>query len=502
MSDEEGDSKPKGTKESIQENLVATYADQLALTLLTWDQITANNVQEFYKDKDHATYIWSITYVFYERLWALQKEADFTPESCKKYLLEWFQSSSSIKKVAKANCTDAEVLSRFVVAYALIAKDWMPPPLQCDRPELALDVPAFVVDVCTNLQATSGHIPRGDQATLAFVEAQMALITYSGAHSAPLQACTLLEPPPGFVMPNHSPAIKAGLKKAGKHTAHFTGITDAQAEQATYKGKKATIAEEPKPDQAQSMQMANMWQAIQTLQSAIAAGPQASSSSSMTTPMGQRLSMSAGLESPQDQINKEVLQVLQNLSKTSKSDKKQDCPSIWKKKVLPPLTALKVVEHNDKPDSTYAQRTYVKCAQVLTKIYELYDQDSSPDSDPDCIPESSQYFDVAVTATEALKAAAAVMGWDVKAKPSEKEQKKVFQAVMGADITPKELSQAYQKTGKGGYNSGDERSYRGRGGRNKRGRGRGGRNQDWRQEDKSQGGGKRSHSTSSKQSQH
>ena len=300
-------------------------------------------------------------------------------------------------------------------------------------------------------------------------------------------------------MPKHSPGIKAGHKKTGKQPTHFEGITDAQAEQAAYKGKKATIADETKPDKSQSMQMANMWQAIQTLQSAIAAGPQASSS--MSTPMGQRLSMSAGLESPQDQINKEVLQVLQNLSKTSKSDKKQDCPSIWKKKVLPPLTALKVIEHNDKPDCTYAQRTYVKCAQVLTKIYELYDQDSSPESDPDCIPESSQYFDLAVTATEALKAAAAVMGWDIKAKPSDKEQKKVFQAVMGADITPKELSQPYQKTGKGGYNSGDERSYRGRGGRNKRGRGRGGRNQDWRQEDK-QGGGKRSHSTSSKQSLH
>ena len=92
------------------------------------------------------------------------------------------------------------------------------------------------------------------------------------------------------------------------------------------------------------------------------------------------------LYSPQEEINLQVLQVLQGLQDKKKG---KDIPSTWKQTILPAIVCTKLIALNDKPQATYAQVVYVKAAQVLLKIYELYDLESDPSTDPDVIDISS-----------------------------------------------------------------------------------------------------------------
>ena len=152
------------------------------------------------------------------------------------------------------------------------------------------------------------------------------------------------------------------------------------------------------------------------------------------------------------------------------------------------MTSLK--PHMVKEPMSNVPRSYSNCK------YDLYENsDSDTSSDPEIIPSSSSYYDAAVTATEAIKSCAAALAFPPHTKPSDKEQKQVFQAVMGGDISAKELANAYMKKDSGQGND--------RGGG--RGRGRGGRGQQRNNKDRGRnqdkkGAGKRSGSASSKKS--
>ena len=111
-------------------------------------QITEANVQAFYTNPANAKYIWSITHLFYERLWQLQ-EAKSTKALLKTKLAKWFKGNTSIKSAPK-HTTDVEAFSRFVVAFAMMTRDWKPPYFQLDDPQKAFDIPTFV-EVAANL---------------------------------------------------------------------------------------------------------------------------------------------------------------------------------------------------------------------------------------------------------------------------------------------------------------------------------------------------------------
>ena len=246
-------------------------------------------------------------------------------------------------------------------------------------------------------------------------------------------------------------------------------------------GKQARV-DEP-TDDSDSFSLKAMWQAIENINTKLGqVAPEPA------TPARSIASQPAH----QDEINLEMIKVLQSLKKPK--DKAKDIPSTWKQTILPAITCNKIIQHNDKPEASYGERAYVKCAQVLLKMYDLYENsDSESSSDPDIIPSSSSYYEAAVTATEAIKSCAAALAFPPHTKPSDKEQKQVFQAVMGGDISAKELANAYQKKDSGG----------GRGGG--RGRGRGGRGQQRNNKDRGRnqdkkGAGKRSASASSKKS--
>ncbi len=79
-----------------------------------------------------------------------------------------------------------------------------------------------------------------------------------------------------------------------------------------------------------------------------------------------------------------------------------------------------------------------------------------------------------------MKSCASSLAYPAYTKPHEKEQRKVFQAVMGADLTSQELKQAFQhKTGKGDSQGGKGQGWQGGqgggrgqgGGKNKQGKG-------------------------------
>ena len=120
-----------------------------------FQQITEANVQAFYANPANAKYIWSITHIFYERLWQLQDAKSITKTLLKNKVAKWFKGNTSIKSAPK-NTTDVEAFSRFVVAFAMMTRDWKPPLFQLEDPHKAFDIPTFVEAVANLLVPTRG----------------------------------------------------------------------------------------------------------------------------------------------------------------------------------------------------------------------------------------------------------------------------------------------------------------------------------------------------------
>ena len=64
-------------------------------------QITEANVQAFYSNPANAKYIWSITHLFYERIWQLQEAKTITKPLLKARLSKWFKGNTNIKSAPR-----------------------------------------------------------------------------------------------------------------------------------------------------------------------------------------------------------------------------------------------------------------------------------------------------------------------------------------------------------------------------------------------------------------
>ena len=421
-----------------------------------YTKLTEGEVFKFYKGsmngQANATFIWGITHFLYESLWTLQEEDSATDASVQKGLLHWLKANTPLRK-QPVSCSDAESLSRFVVAFSLLAQDWQPDPIIFnDDHSKSLQIPEFCEAMLQQLLSIKGIIP-----------AEGPEYQYMLENMPPIQLIQFDAPPRGILLPSHSPRVKkAALKdqpplkavqvqqQNGTHSGHITGSggTHSQPNASTFNahsgssGKNVQLPEAEDTQAQGSMQFNSMWKAIQDIQA------------KLTTPSVPALPAS------QADVNLEMLKVLQDLRK--KPDK-PSIPKIWKQTLLAPIVCHKVVQQYHKADVTYLQKAYVKAAKMLLKLYELNEADQDASADPDIIAESSQYYDLAVLNTECMKSVASAIAFPTSTKPCDKEQKQVFSAVMGGDISAGELSKAFGGARQGNYPNNNPKKGSGRG---------------------------------------
>ena len=241
-------------------------------------QITEANVQAFYTNPANAKYIWSITHLFYERIWQLQDAKTITKPLLKSKLSKWFKGNTSIKS-APRNTTDVEAFSRFVVAFAMMTRDWKPPFFQLDDPHKAFDIPTFVDVVATLLMPTRGAVPTG-AGYQEWVDLCPTILLLD-AHLQPLPA-DFSVPPPGLILPKPVDALtpqaiteqpSSSQKDPATKTstpAHSEGIMKSS-------GKQAKLDEHT--DDSDNFSLKAVWQAIENINKAGTGGCRACYSS-------------------------------------------------------------------------------------------------------------------------------------------------------------------------------------------------------------------------------
>ena len=179
--------------------------------------------------------------------------------------------------------------------------------------------------------------------------------------------------------------------------------------------------------------------------------------------------ITADPQAPQEYLNMELVKVIQSLTEKKKT-KESHIAKCWEETILPKITAERLIKTHDYSQNTYGQRAAVASAKTLLMLYELsWNPDNAGAANPNAIPTDSPYHALAVEQSKAIQDSLMAGAFPKNDKPLQKERKQLLAAVMGSDISAKDLTEAYEQDN---YRGNNYRG-RGRGGKNWRGRGRG-----------------------------
>jgi len=191
--------------------------------------------------------------------------------------------------------------------------------------------------------------------------------------------------------------------------------------------------------------------------------------------------ISAGSSS---EVSLELVKVIQSLTERKNKNQESHIAKAWEETVLPKVTVEHMVKAHDYSQNSYGQRSAVNAAKVLLQLYDL--QASHPQNPSKTIAADSPFHPIAAQQTKVIQDALMAHAYPKNDKPLQKERKQILAAVMGPDLSAKDLAEAYSsessfrgngngrgKRGRGWRGRGDRGGYRGRG--SNRGRGRGGR---------------------------
>ena len=448
--------------------------------------------------KEHNQMIYGVCFILTEKFWDMGAlNAKLKPFNS---LKKWFIKNT---KVTKPNVNSMEDLLRAIIAYVAMVNPstWNPPTWQLEGIQQDIPLPILIMKIWSAL------VP------------QQGIIKNTEAEVNPLQ---LLGEGPWF--DGDVVIIKSKAQAHSAHiTAHSRGITEpysknAQVPTRSAFGTKPTprhqapISEDSVSDSeehSQGPQLQCIMDALTSLQAAVSdqsqrmhvmehkeLQPKAQSWPSHPdggfTSQGQhhhsqppprreavygdeRLIPAGSSSSPQSHFNLELLKVVSALADKGKDKDVHTCKG-WEETILPRLTAEKVCQTHDHALNTYGQRAAVSSAKALLLLYDLHwSEETNMASLPKKITPDSMFHELAVLTSQAIQHSLMTHAFPKADKPQHKERKQLLAAVMGPELTAKDLQEAYPSDSNRGRGRGG--SWRGgKGGKGRgRGRGRGGR---------------------------
>ena len=439
----------------------------------SYDQLSKRNeLDTFYKSLKQMIY--GSAYLLQEKFWDM---GVYNPK-CKflATLKKWFTENTLMKTVKDLAEDD---FLRLIISYTMAVdpSQWLPAPLQFPSHAEEIPMPELIFNIWLAMLPYNGVI-EGQP----FESNILSLIPFpvwegeiqkdQGKQRA-FPAITPPEPAHSKGITAHSEAITA-TEKLKKNAKAPDANKDGDASQSV------AIATQMQTllDGMHSMQLSLATQAakISTLEHAKRPSPHAqafvhnpySRPATSAEPNGIILNPAEPYGGSHNAMGLELVKVIQNLTEKKKA-KESHIAKAWEETVLPRVTAERLVKTHDYSQNTYGQRAAVVSAKSLLQLYELSLKHDPPNvSNPNSIAPDSPYHPLAVQQTEAIQDSLMAHAFPTNDKPLQKERKQLLAAVMGPDLSSKDLADAYKFDG---YNP----NYRGRGrgGRGYRGRGRG-----------------------------